>query len=145
MPQLLFKRQFVAAILKGEKTTTLRRWKSALVHPGSRATAPGVGWLKILSCQRVNLKDLTPADAKADGFASLQDLFETIRKIYPNHESDGRHWYRVGFKLQNPLENPIAKPKSAAVEKKTARKRLAKQIRTLLDKAVRQSGSLFSL
>jgi hypothetical protein len=145
MPQLLFKRRFVPAILRGEKTSTLRRWKSARVHPGSRARAPGVGWLKIVSCQRVNLKDLTAADAKADGFGSLEDLFETVRKIYPNHASDGRHWYRVGFKLQKQLENSAVKPVIERARKTTAQKRLARRIRSLLDKAVRQSGSLFPL
>ncbi len=163
MPQLLFKRQFLDSIRRGIKTTTLRRWKYARVHPGSRARVAGVGWLKILSCNRINQADLTPADARADGFASLQDLLDTLRKIYPKQDGDGRHLYRVAFRCEEPAPAPAQTPKvaakaktrpsapahnkptPAATPKKTARKRLATRIRADLDKAVRQSGSLFTL
>ena len=73
MPQLLFKRQFLDSIRNGIKTTTLRRWKFARVYPGARAHVAGVGWLKILACNRIEQADITAADARADGFASLKD------------------------------------------------------------------------
>ena len=160
MPQLLFKRQFVDSIRSGTKTTTLRRWKYAKLHPGVRAFAPGVGWLKILACQRIEPKKLTNADARADGFASLQKLLKTLREIYPNQEGDGRHWYRIAFELAEavspaPHAGPIvqksrkkraaSRSSPAATPKTTARRRLARRIRADLDKAVRQSGSLFPL
>lgn len=157
MPQLLFKRQFVDSIRRGTKTTTLRRWKYARLHPGYRAFAPGVGWLKILSCQRVEQNDLTATDAKADGFGSLKSLLNTLREIYPDQDNDGRYWYRVAFELaesvspipppapKSPKKPAPEKPTPAAIRKKTARQRLARRIRADLDKAVRQSGSLFPL
>ncbi|MGD0768973.1 MAG: ASCH domain-containing protein [Tepidisphaeraceae bacterium] len=135
MPQILFKRQFIDAIRRGDKTTTLRRWKSCHLSAGSRAFAPGVGWLKILSCEEINLKDLTCDDAQADGFASLSELLTTLRRIYPNPKADGRRWYRVVF--QPEAQQPPTP--------RDARKHLARQIRADLDKAVRQSGSLFHL
>jgi hypothetical protein len=156
MPQLLFKRQFVESIRNGTKTTTLRRWKYARLHPGARALAPSVGWLKILACQQIQQADLTEADARADGFESLQKLLKTLREIYPNQDHDGRHWYRIEFELTQPAV-PAAKasPTSRRLPKKpptpptpakiTARHRLARRIRADLDKAVRQSGSLFLL
>jgi hypothetical protein len=163
MPQLLFKRQFLDSIRRGIKTTTLRRWKSARVHPGARARVAGVGWLKILSVSRVNQADLTPADARADGFASLKELLDTLRKIYPKQDGDGRHLYRVSFRCEEPAppalqtvkttaktlkpraKSPANQPTPAAHHKKNAKKRLATRIRADLDKAVRQSGSLFPL
>jgi uncharacterized protein YqfB (UPF0267 family) len=162
MPQLLFKKQFLDSIRSGIKTTTLRRWKSARVYPGARARVAGVGWLKILSCNRIEQADLTTADAKADGFASLKDLLDTLRKIYPKQDGDGRHLYRVAFRREDPSSpSPVSKPPSKpskkafrqptnkptppVTPKKTARKRLATRIRADLDKAVRQSGSLFPL
>jgi hypothetical protein len=162
MAQLLFKRQFIDSIRRGTKTTTLRRWKYARVHPGSRASVPGVGWLRILSCRRIEQKDLTPADATADGFKSLKHLLDTLREIYPQQDSDGRYWYRVAFEREDAAPFPVSsvteksppkklpkksphKPTPAASCKKTARKRLATRIRADLDKAVRQSGSLFPL
>jgi hypothetical protein len=145
MSQLLFKRRFIPAILRGEKTTTLRRWKSARVRPGSTARVSGVGWVKIISCKQVRLRDLTLADAKADGFGSLEELFQTVWKIYPDHASDGRHWYRVGFQLQNEPEDTPAQKVIGRRAPAAARKRLAGRIRVLLDKAVRKSGSLSAL
>jgi hypothetical protein len=51
----------------------------------------------------------------------------------------------VGFRLQGEPENPSGKAVIGRSAKSTARKRLARRIRVLLDKAVRQSGSLFAL
>jgi hypothetical protein len=138
MPQILFKRQFIDAIRRGEKTTTLRRWKSCHLSAGSRASAPGVGWLKILSCEEINLQDLTASDAQADGFASLSELLTTLGKIYPDHKTDGRRWFRVVF---HPEDQELKPPKPPPSH--DARRRLAHQIRADLDKAIRQSGSLF--
>ncbi|MGD0462783.1 MAG: ASCH domain-containing protein [Tepidisphaeraceae bacterium] len=159
MPQLLFKRQFIDSIRRGTKTSTLRRWKYARLHPGTRASVPGVGWLRILSCRRVEQKDLTSADATADGFKSLKELLDTLRELYPRQDDDGRHWYRVAFEREDAPSTPSPvsqvpnkapdkapeKPTPAVSRKKTARKRLARRIRADLDKAVRQSGSLFPL
>jgi hypothetical protein len=135
MAQILFKRRFINAIRRGEKTTTLRRWKSCRLRPGSRAKAPGVGWLNILSCEKIDLNDLTEADAHADGFESLEELRKTLAQIYPNCATDGRNWFRVVFCPEG------AKPTPA----QDARHRLVRQIRAELDKAVRKSGSLFEI
>src|SRR5580658_2873998 len=103
MPQLLFKQKFFDAIRKGLKTTTLRRWKSCSLYPGVRATTPRLGVLKILDCRRVELESLKEPDARADGFESLAALYETLERIYPDHRSDGRHWYKVTFKWESGL------------------------------------------
>jgi hypothetical protein len=139
VPQILFKRRFKDAIRRGDKTTTLRRWKSCRLRRGSRVSVPGVGWLKILSCKQINLKDLTAKDAQADGFSSLKDLLATLAELYPDHKSDGRKWYRVVFRHE---EQEAA---SLANSPQDARTRLADRIRDDLDKAVRSSGSLFPL
>ena len=135
MPQILFKKQFLDAIRRGDKTTTLRRWKSCHLHAGCRARVPGLGWLNIISCDKIDLKDLTEADAVSDGFQSLKALRKTLAQIYPNCATDGRHWYRVVFTPEGPKSSPA----------QDARNRLVRQIRAELDKAVRQSGSLFHI
>jgi len=135
MPQMLFKRRFIDAIRRGDKTTTLRRWKSSRVRGGARARVPGLGWLSILSCEKIDLKDLTEADAQADGFESLKELLKTLAQIYPNCAKDGRHWFRIVFKPEGKKTTPA----------QDARDRIARQIRAELDKAVRQSGSLFQI
>jgi hypothetical protein len=135
MPQILFKRRFIDAIRRGDKTTTLRRWKSCSLRAGSRARAPGFGWLDILSCEKIDLKDLTEADAQADGFGSLKELLKTLAQIYPNCATDGKNWFRVVFSPEGAKTTPA----------QDARHRVARQIRAELDKAVRQSGSLFQI
>jgi len=135
MAQIFFKRKFIDAIRRGEKTTTLRRWKSRRLKPGSRAYAPGFGWLSILSCGEIDLHDLDEADAIADGFLSLAELKKTLAQIYPNCATDGRRWFRVVFCPEPPKANPAL----------DARQHIASQIRAELDKVVRQSGSLFQI
>lgn len=135
MAQILFKRRFVEAIRRGEKTTTLRRWKSCRVRSGAKVRVLGVGWLKIVSCDEIALGELTAADAQADGFKTLKELMKTLAELYPNHKSDGRKWYRVVFRYD------AQSPQSP----QDARKDLALRIRDELDKAVRSSGSLFPL
>jgi hypothetical protein len=135
MSLIFFDKRYVQAILRGEKTTTLRRWKSRRVRPGGRALAPGVGWLKILACDPVALSDLTEADAQADGFGSLKELFETLAQIYPNQKGDGRQWFRVVF----------SRSRNRSTPPQAVRKRVVRQIRADLDKAVRLTRSLSPL
>jgi hypothetical protein len=143
MPLLLFKREFYDAIRRGDKTTTLRRWKSPIVAAGNRVNSPRVGWLRILACDRVKLADLKSADAKADGFESLAALHETLDRIYPDQKGDGKSWYRVEFELEKSPEP--AEPKEKPPKLDADRARLAQRIRTALDKAVQRSRRLVLL
>jgi hypothetical protein len=130
LAQILFKKPFKQAILDGRKTTTLRRWQKCSLKAGERVFAPGVGWLILEEVNRVEWEDLTDADARADGFSTLQELHHTIRKIYPDHASDGKTWYRLRFK------RPTQEDAQAHSKNK-----LAAKLRRALDKAVRQTGS----
>lgn len=130
MPQLLFKKAFHAAILRGSKTTTLRRWRTCRVRAGDHVNVSSIGRLLIESVQSVRWESLTDADAKADGFASLVELNQVITRLYPNLESDGKSWFRVRFRMEKPADLGTQ-----------ARKQLARSIRAELDKAVHASRS----
>jgi hypothetical protein len=152
MSQLLFRREFIDAILGGRKTTTLRRWKSRRVKAGTLAFSPNVGWLRIIACEVVQLNDLREADAKADGFPSLAELLHKLSQIYPENGDDGRAWYRVAFRFEKdsppklpPLKATPSAKKRRHLKKQPARKALARRIRDELDNRVEQKGSLFSL
>jgi hypothetical protein len=149
MPQIWFKKQFFDAIRDGRKTTTVRRWKSCAISAGDRVFSPGLGWLRVSACDRVELGDLKEADARADGFESLKELHKVLRRLYPKQSGDGRKWYRIRFRLDG---KGISAPASRAKRRKkagaangSAKIRLAERIRLELDKAVRASGSLFPL
>ena len=85
-------------ILSGEKRTTIRRWNAPRVKAQSRCWAPGLGWLFVESVEQIDLKKLTLADAQADGFASVVSMRKTLFEFYPDHETDGRSWFRVTFR-----------------------------------------------
>jgi hypothetical protein len=105
MALLLFKKEFRAAIREGRKRTTLRRWKVARVRAGSRAFAPGVGWLVIEEVESIeHLRLLKIEDARADGFASRAQMTRALRELYPAKmcREDGRMWFRVRFRLERP-------------------------------------------
>src|SRR5580698_7452026 len=99
MPQILFKKEFKPAILKGRKTTTLRRWKKCNWKAGDRVNAPGVGVLVLHAVEPVEWSALTEADAHSDGFESLAELNKAIKKIYGDLRGDGKTWFRLSFKL----------------------------------------------
>jgi hypothetical protein len=151
MPRLNFKRQFCQAVLGGQKTTTLRRWKRCALEAGDRVHSKGIGWLRIGSCEAVQLSKLSGKDARADGFASLRELFAVLKRIYPNQKGDGKKWYRVVFSLEKrahraPTENgQITAKKPAPKLGGEAKARLARRIQDELDKAVRRSRSLAPL
>lgn len=99
MSQLFFKGPLQAAIRAGTKTTTIRRWTKPMMQAGQRVYAPGVGWLEINDVQELLLERLTSQEAKADGFDSVAALRKALYGMYPNTQRDGKHWYRVGFKI----------------------------------------------
>jgi hypothetical protein len=126
---LFFDKRYLTAILRGEKTKTLRRWKSPRLRAGTRASVPSVGQLNILSWNPVKLKDLTEEDTVRDDFGSLRELFKTLHHLYPNQRGDGRKRFRVVF-------SRFAIPSAAAQD---ARMRVVREIRADLDKAVRET------
>src|SRR6266487_519004 len=98
MGQLLFKKCFWDAIRRGSKRTTVRRWTSPRLRAGQRAFAPGLGWLFIEAVNIVDLDQLDDADARADGFETLEQMKRALRRLYPSHARDGRQWFRVAFR-----------------------------------------------
>ena len=106
MGQLFFKKPLQAAIREGRKRTTIRRWRSPRVRVGQEAFSPGLGWLSIDRVEPVELDRLADADARADGFDSLPDLRRVLLALYPDHHSDGKRWFRVGFTLRRTIDVP---------------------------------------
>jgi len=87
---LLFQKQFHEAIRLGQKRTTVRRWATARVRAGQRVFTPGLGYLRVESIERIRITSLNQQDARADGFATLRKMRETIRAMYPDTRGDGK-------------------------------------------------------
>ncbi len=79
---LLFKKKFLPAIRRGEKTQTIRLWKWRMMRAGQRSYIPGAGYIRIDQVEQVRLEDLTDEDAIPDGFATADALRTEINEIY---------------------------------------------------------------
>ena len=96
---LLFKKKFIEAIRRGEKTQTIRLWNCARMRPGQRSYIPGAGYIRIESVEPVELAALTDADAVPDGFATADALRAEIASIYAKELKQNKQPFRVCFRL----------------------------------------------
>ena len=96
---LLFKKRFLDAIRRGEKTQTIRLWKHRRMKAGQRSYIPGAGPIRVLAVDEVSLDQLTDADAWPDGFASAAQLREEIARLYPPQAAGAYRAFRVVFAL----------------------------------------------
>jgi hypothetical protein len=96
---LLFKKKFLPAIRRGEKTQTIRLWKHRRMKPGQRSYVPGAGHIRITAVDEVRLEQLTDADAQPDGFATADQLRLEIARLYPQQLAQGYLAYRIRFAL----------------------------------------------
>ena len=96
---LLFKKKFLEAIRRGEKTQTVRLWKHRKMRPGQRSYIPGAGYIRVHSVDQVELAELNDEDARLDGFGSVEALRAEIAALYPQQLADGYRAYRVRFAI----------------------------------------------
>lgn len=94
---LLFKRKFLDAIRRGDKTQTIRLWKHRMMREGQRSYIPGVGGVRITVVESVELNELTDADALPDGFPDVGALKAELRLIYGDRLDAGYQTFRVAF------------------------------------------------
>jgi hypothetical protein len=96
---LLFKKKFLPAIRRGEKTQTIRLWKHRRMKSGQRSYIPGVGPVRIRAVEEVCLEALTDEDARPDGFADAGQLRAELRRLYGPQLGAGYQAYRVVFEV----------------------------------------------
>ena len=103
---LLFKKRFLDAIRRGEKTQTIRLWTHRRMKAGQRSYIPGAGPIRVLAVEEVALEQLTDADARPDGFDSADQLREEIARLYPDQKAGAHRAFRVVFELVPPDARP---------------------------------------
>jgi hypothetical protein len=101
---LLFKKKFLPAIRRGEKTQTIRLWKYRRMRAGQRSYIPGAGYIRITAVDEVRLEQLSDGDAVPDGFETADQLREEIARLYPRQLEAGHRAYRIVFHLLPPEE-----------------------------------------
>jgi hypothetical protein len=99
---LLFKKAFLPAIRRGEKTQTIRLWKHRRMKAGQRSYVPGAGPIRVTAVDEIRLDELTDADARPDGFETADQLRSEIARLYPAQTEREYRAYRVVFELLPP-------------------------------------------
>ncbi|RLF17176.1 MAG: ASCH domain-containing protein [Thermoprotei archaeon] len=80
----MVKGEYVDAILRGEKTTTVRlgivipKYRTIIIHGGGKV----IGKAIIEEVKHKRIRELTDADAKLDGFSSKEELLRELKKVY---------------------------------------------------------------
>ncbi|MCA9102226.1 MAG: ASCH domain-containing protein [Pirellulales bacterium] len=117
---LLFKKKYLDAIRRGEKTQTIRLWPHRRMRVGQRSYIPGVGYIRIESVDEVALGRLTDDDARRDGFPDRATLLAEIEQLYVNEPSERHRPFRIIFSMLSPAEAEQARRDKEA--KKAARR-----------------------
>ena len=87
---LMVKGEYVDDILSGRKKATIRlgkvkvKYNELIVHGGGRPVAK----IRVTNVVYKKVRELTDEDAQKDGFKSLRELLEALRKVYGNLSPD---------------------------------------------------------
>ncbi|MGB9786755.1 MAG: ASCH domain-containing protein [Infirmifilum sp.] len=87
---LSFRLRYLEKILRGEKTTTIRK---GILQPQSdevflESGGQIYGEARVKSLRFTRVSELTKDDALKDGFNSLEDLLDALKEIYPDIKED---------------------------------------------------------
>jgi hypothetical protein len=96
-----FEKRFWDGLANGSVTVAVRRWKRPSVKAGSTLKSPG-GLLAIDEVARVELDDVTEADAIASGFTRRDELLAALR---PEGDLYRVRFHRVGDDPRIALRN----------------------------------------
>jgi hypothetical protein len=102
---LLFQRRFHAGLVDGTVTLTFRLWDRPHVKPGGLYRCHPIGVLRVDDVDQVAVGDVSDADARRAGFASRQEMLETLAgfhgapltprtvltRVALHHAGDGDH------------------------------------------------------
>ncbi len=98
-PMLLFKKKFLDAIRRGEKTQTIRLWDRRRMKSGQRSYIPGIGYIHVERVEPIAIDELTDADALPDGFQSAESLRRELAELYARELAAGHQAYRIVFRV----------------------------------------------
>jgi hypothetical protein len=108
---MLLRRSILDGIRSGSITLAFRRWRRPTVRTGGTLRT-AIGELQIDSVDAIALDDVTPAEAKQAGYASLDSLKEELQRF------DGQV-YRIAFgtvSIDRRLELRRLKPAAEEME-----------------------------
>jgi hypothetical protein len=75
---MVFAKQLRERVMRGEITSSVRIWQSARVKVGG-TYALGPGHIRVTAIREIGMDGITPALARASGFAGVVDLLKTAK------------------------------------------------------------------
>jgi hypothetical protein len=125
---LLFQKRFHAGIVDGSIRLTVRRWATPRVKPGGRYRVHPIGVVEVDALQRVTVRDLSEADARAAGFSSRAELVDYLRPVSDEPLTEATQVFRValhhggdGDRVPAALEDQLTSEDVAELTKRLAR------------------------
>ncbi|MBD3400328.1 MAG: hypothetical protein GF399_08350 [Candidatus Coatesbacteria bacterium] len=112
---MLFPAEDRAGIRAGRITVVFRQWSKPKVTAGKVYDAPYLGRIKIRSVSVIPLGEVTAADARAAGAASLFDFFEKFRSRFPDCDLDTTQVVRIRFRYLGKSDKEEEKPPHPAL------------------------------
>jgi len=83
---------YLARIASGEKTTTIRPWRTCTLRVGTVLSFNGKIRVVLTKLEHRRVRELSDQDARADGFPSRAALRAALRSHYPTLTLDRRVW-----------------------------------------------------
>lgn len=103
MKSLNFNRKFKKMLIKGKKTTTLRKGYSKDILPGDiielKVDSKPIGVAKVTKVRHLKLRDLTEEDIKKDGFKTKEELMKILRYFYGKKINDDTNFTQIEFEI----------------------------------------------
>ncbi len=125
---LLFQKRFHEGLKSGAVRVTFRRWNTARVKAGGRYRCHPIGVLEVDDVSRVQVQDISEADATASGFGSRGELIDYLKGAPGLALSDDTELFRValhyggdGDRVPLALEEQLSEQDIETLRKKLAR------------------------
>jgi hypothetical protein len=96
---IFLKKEFLALVLSGKKTQTIRAWRKCSLQPGSKIKINFSISGEVIKIKEKYFDEIIEEEAKKDGFHSLKNLKDWfIINNYPRTEK----LFLIEFKLLSP-------------------------------------------
>src|SRR5687768_3754509 len=94
---LLFQKRFHQGLLDGTIRLTFRQWPKARVKPQGRYRVHPLGVVEVSAIDRITVRQITDADARAAGFSNRGELVEYLRPVAKEPLTDDSEVFRIEF------------------------------------------------
>jgi hypothetical protein len=100
MKNIVFSSNLIPLIERGQKTQTIRKWKTCSLQKGDQILLGRKIPARVTYCYQTTFGNLTSDEAQKDGFDTIENLQYTLLRFYPYLVSSDILWV-IGFSLDH--------------------------------------------